>query len=78
MRKGCGCIVWLVVEGGEGEDWGGVGEAGVGAGDVLAHRGSAVGGKRWGASGSRGGENESAVRAEIEREFSGEVWRGVG
>ncbi len=78
MWNGCGFIAWLVVEGGEGEDWRGVGEAGVGACDVLACRGSAVEEKGWGTSGSQGGENESAVCAEIDRELTGEVWRGVG
>ena len=78
MRDGCSFIACLVVEGGEGEDWGGIGEAGVGACDVLACRGSAVGEKGWGVSGSQGGESGSAACAEIDRELSGEVWWGVG
>ena len=57
---------------------GGVGEAGVGACDVLACRGSSVGEKGSGASGSQGGEDGSAVCAEIVRELTGEVWRSVG
>ena len=76
MRDGCVCITWLVVKGGEGEDCWGVGEAGVGVCDVEACRGSAVGKEGWGASGSQGGKNGSAVCAEVDSELTREVWGG--
>ncbi len=44
---------------------------------MLACRGSAIGEKGWGSSGSQGGENESATCAKIEGELTGEIWRGV-
>ena len=45
---------------------------------MEACRGSAVGKEGWGASGSHGGKNGGAVCAEVEGEFVGEVWGGIG
>ena len=78
MRVGCGCFVWLVVEGGEGEDCRGVGIGGVGVCDVLSCRGSAVGEEGWGTPGSQWGEDGGTVCAEVDGELTREIWGGVG